>query len=608
MRVRDEEWDGARRAAAAALAALTTVAAGGGAGAQETQLFWGDTHVHTSWSVDAYAVGDYLTGPDEAYRFARGVPVLHTRLGTRIRIDQPLDFMVVADHAERFRYQVNFRDGNPELEALTGFAAAQAMVAENPRLGMGPPPELPAPLLAAALSPEAKAYGWGLQVDAAERANEPGVFTTFAGWEWTRNEGGNLHRVVFTPDGPEVTKQFIPFSSDDGPEPQDLWNWLEETSARTGATFVAMPHNSNLSNGRMFGLETEDGRPIDAAYARQRARWEPVMEITQVKGTSEAHPALSPNDEFAGFEIHTDLLIGGQATPNEADYARYALLRGLGFEAELGVNPYKYGFIGSTDTHTGLSNVDESDFYGKTVRDSLPEERLNSSQDLYFHSWEMSASGRAAVWAEENTREAIAAAFQRREVYATSGPRIGLRVFAGFGFRTRDAEADNLPAVGYSRGVPMGADLTAAPRGRALRLLIHAVKDPMGANLDRVQVVKGWVDASGETHERIFDAAWSNAREPNASGRLPAVGSTVDLATARYENTIGAAQLAVVWEDPEFDPAVRAFYYVRALEIPTPRHSLYDAVALGVDPAVTAQPTTIQERAWSSPVWYTPAE
>jgi hypothetical protein len=588
-------------------AAGAAIAIAGAAHGQDTQLFWGDTHVHTSWSVDAYAVGDYLTGPDEAYRFARGEPVLHTRLRNRIRIDRLLDFMVVADHAERFRYQVNFRDGNAVINELPGFAAARTLVAENPRIGMGPPPDLPAALLEAALSPEAKAYGWGLQVDAAERANEPGVFTTFAGWEWTRNEGGNLHRVVFTPDGPDVTRQFIPFSSDDGPEPQDLWNWLDQTAARTGATFVAMPHNSNLSNGRMFGLETEDGRPIDVGYARQRARWEPVMEITQVKGTSEAHPALSPNDEFAGFEIHTDLLIGGQATPNEADYARYALLRGIAFEGQLGINPYKYGFIGSTDTHTGLSNVDESDFLGKTVRDALPEERLNSSQDLYFHSWEMSASGRAAVWADENTRASIAAAFQRREVYATSGPRMMLRVFGGFRFRRGDAEAGDIAAVGYARGVPMGADLTAAPRRRAPQLLIHAAKDPIGANLDRVQVVKGWVDADGETHELVWDAVWAGDRMPMPDAGLPAVGNTVDVATASYENSIGAAQLATVWTDPDFDPAERAFYYVRVLEIPTPRHSLYDAVALGVDPALTSQPTIIQERAWSSPIWYTPA-
>jgi hypothetical protein len=588
------------------ISTAVALCAGAAASAQETNLYWGDTHVHTSWSVDAYAVGEYLTGPEEAYRFARGIPVLHTKLQTRVRIDRPLDFFIVSDHAERYRYQVNFRDSNPLLADLPDFERAHAMVLENPRLGMGAPPDLDPQLLEAALSEEVKAYGWGLAVDAAERNNIPGVFTTFAGWEWTRNAGGNQHRIVFTPDGPDVTKQFIPFSSDDGPNPEDLWAWLDETSERTGGRFVAMPHNSNLSNGNMFSLNDSAGRPIDAAYARERARWEPVMEITQVKGTSETMPELSPNDEFAGFEIHKRLLIGGIAEPNPADYARTALLRGLMLEEQTGVNPFKLGFIGSTDTHTGLSSAEEYDFWGKTVRDTTPQERLDFPKTQFFPSWEMSASGRAAVWAEENTRESIFAAFQRREVYATSGTRIVLRVFGGFNFRERDAEADDFAAVGYEKGVPMGGDLTAAPRRRAPRLLIQALKDPMGANLDRVQVIKGWVDAEGGQHEQIYDAAWSGDREIGADGRLPDVGNTVDLSTARYTNDIGAAALTTVWEDPDFDPSSRAFYYVRVLEIPTPRHSLYDAVALGVDPALTAMPATIQERAWSSPIWYTP--
>jgi hypothetical protein len=331
------------------------------------------------------------------------------------------------------------------------------------------------------------------------------------------------------------------------------------------------------------------------------------MEITQVKGTSETMPELSPNDEFADFEIHRRLLIGGVAEPNAADYARTALLRGLALEAVTGVNPYRLGFIGSTDTHTGLSSAEEDDFWGKTVRDTTPQERLDFPRDNLFPTWEMSASGRAAVWAEENTREAIFAAFQRREVYATSGTRIMLRMFGGFGFDAADADAADIAATGYARGVPMGADLAAAPSGRAPAFLIQAVKDPMGANLDRVQVIKGWLDSAGEQHEQVFDVAWSGDRAPGADGRLPPVGNTVDETTALYTNDIGAAQLVTVWEDPEFDPAQRAFYYVRVLEIPTPRHSLYDAVALGVGAEATGMPATIQERAWSSPIWYTPA-
>jgi len=357
----------------------------------------------------------------------------------------------------------------------------------------------------------------------------------------------------------------------------------------------------------MFPETDSDGRPIDAAYARTRMRWEPVMEITQVKGTSETLPAFSPNDEFADFEIYAQLLGGGTAEPHRGDYARTALLRGLSFDADLGVNPFKLGFIGSTDSHTGLTSVAEDDFLGKTVRDALPAERLAHDQSA-FNAWDLSASGLAAVWATSDTRAEIAAAFRRREVYATSGPRIALRVFGGFDFRARDAMADDIAARGYARGAPMGADLTAAPRGRAPSLLFQALKDPRGANLDRVQVIKGWLDAAGEQHEQVYDAAWAGDRAPDADGRLPPVGDTVDRRTAQYANTIGAPELAGVWTDPDFDPAERAFYYVRVLEIPTPRHSAYDAVALGVDVAETATPAVIQERAWSSPIWYAPLE
>lgn len=590
--------------------AATMAAAAGGAGlAQDTRLYWGDTHVHTSASVDAYAVQDYFTGPEEAYRFARGIPILHTRLQTKVQIDRPLDFMVVADHAERMRLQTNFIDRAPPLVDVPGFEEARQYIVDNPRAGMGAPIAqfLTPELVAAVNSEELRAYSWRRQVEAAENNYVPGVFTTFAGWEWTRNQGGNLHRVVFTPDGPDVTSQFRPFSSDDGPDPEDLWNWLDETSERTGARFIAIPHNSNLSNGTMFSDVDSEGRPIDADYARQRARWETVMEITQVKGTSEVDPVLSPEDEFANFEIHRELLIGGVATPSEADYARSALLHGIGFEEALGINPFKLGFIGASDNHTGLSAGPENEFYGKTVRDTLPEERL-SMPDQLFASWKMSSSGVAGVWAEENTRDSIAAAFRRREVYSTSGPRIMLRVFGGFGFSPEDTQAPDVAAAGYAGGVPMGGDLTAAPDGAAPTFLIHAAKDPLSGNLDRVQVVKGWLDGAGEPREKIFDVAWSGDRAIGPDGKLPPVGDTVDRATALYENTIGAAQLATVWTDPEFDPAQRAFYYVRVLEIPTPRHSVYDAVALGVDPEETGRPAAIQERAWSSPIWYTPAE
>ncbi len=595
----------ARALGAAAIAA--GLAAAPAAQAQDTQLYWGDTHVHTSTSVDAYAVEDYFTGPEEAYRFARGIPVLHTRLQNKVQIDRPLDFMVVADHAERMRLQVNILEAIPPIQGLPGLEEAIQTVRETPRQTMGPVEQFLSPELAEAIvSDEVRGYSWEQQIAAAERNNIPGVFTTFAGWEWTRNPGGNLHRVVFTPDGPDITRQFFPFSSDDGPDPEDLWNWLDQTSEATGARFVAIPHNSNLSNGRMFSDVDSEGRPLDVSYARQRARWETVMEITQVKGTSEVDPVLSPNDEFANFEIHRALLIGGIAEPDEADYARSALKRGLGFAAELGVNPFKVGFIGSSDSHTGLAESDEANFWGKTVRDTLPAERLNADPNTFFATWTMSASGMAAVWATENSRDAIAAAFQRREVYGTSGPRMVVRVFGGFGFSPEDARASDIAATGYAGGVPMGGDLTEAPAGAAPSFLVHAAKDPEGANLDRIQMVKGWLDAEGNQQEKVFDIVWSGDREVGGDGKLPPVGDTVDRSTALYENSIGAAQLATVWTDPEFDPDVLAFYYVRVLEIPTPRHSLYDAVALGVDPAETGQPEVIQERAWASPIWYTP--
>lgn len=586
-------------------ALLMLISASAGLAAQERQLLWGDTHVHTSWSVDAYSVLNHFTGPDEAYRYARGIPVLHTRLKTKVKIKRPLDFMVIGDHAENYRRQVNILDAIPQLRNHPAYEQALEFM-KGPRT-MGPMANVDQDFVDILESKEVLSYGWGLAVDIAERNYIPGTFTTFAGWEWTLNPGGNQHRIIFTDAGPAATKQFWPYSTNDGDRPEDLWNFLGETSTRLGIDFVAMPHNSNLSNGTMFTLLDSDGRPYDAAAARLRARWESVMEITQVKGTSEVHPEASPDDEFADFEIHKDLLIGGQATVDtaRADYLRYALLTGLSAEQELGINPYKLGIIGSSDTHTGLVVTEEDDFLGKTVRDALPQERADNSQDTLFHSWEMSASGIAAVWAEENTRESIFAAFKRKEVYGTSGTRISLRVFGGFDFSARDARAD-LVAAGYRKGVPMGGDLTSAGRGKRAGFLIQAFKDPLGANLDRVQVIKGWLDAEGRQQEKVFDALWAGDRQAGADGKLPPLGNTVDTTTALYDNSIGAAQLAGYWQDPEFDPAQRAFYYVRVLEIPTPRHSTYDAVALGIDVAATGHAATIQERAWSSPIWYTP--
>ena len=543
--------------------------------AQERSLYWGDTHVHTSYSSDAYNFGTVMTDPDTAYRFARGLPVIHEGFGSRVRLDRPLDFLVVADHSP---------------------------------VGRG------APVEGDRNSRDFQTAAWSLYVDAAEQNNDPGTFTALIGWEWTLTPGGNnLHRVVFTPTDAETAKRFLPLVARDAPRPEALWSWLEETSDRLGIDFVAIPHNSNLSAGLMFDMVDSDGRPISAEYARTRMRWEPMVEVLQAKGTSETHPFLSPEDEFANFEQFRFRLLGGRTTPDAANFVRTALMRGLKFEDEVGVNPYKFGLQGATDTHTGLSDADEDLFAGRSPGQAgptggqLPAPPVNGRvrEDAGI-GWDSAAQGITGAWSTANTREDLTAAFKRKEVYATSGPRIQLRMFGGFEFEAEDANARDIAAVGYRGGVPMGGDLAQAPSDTSVSLLIHAVKDSVGANLDRVQVIKGWLDDDGETHEQVYDVAWAGRRTAE-NGKVPAIGSTVDVARATYENSIGSAELSTVWMDPDFDPEERAFYYVRVLEIPTPRYSSYDAVALGLEPnQASDRPVAIQERAFSSPIWYTP--
>lgn len=560
------------------------LAMAGGAQAEPLQLLWGDTHLHTSHSTDAYSGGNTLIDPDTAYRYARGEPVLHPTARTKIRLDRPLDFLVVADHSEMLGLQVQLSEGAPAPLATPSGSRLAGLLGQNPAaifreiVRIDKPAE--SELVRDLHTPAVRASAWAEVAEAADRNNDPGHFTALIGWEWSAAPGGlNLHRVVLTSADATTAKKFLPFSYYDSYRPEDLWNWLAKTEEATGAQFVAIPHNSNLSNGLMFDMVDSDGRPISAEYARERMRWEPVMEVTQVKGTSETHPLLSPTDEQAAFEIRDKLLGGGAATAAEGSFARTGLLRGLQIEARSGVNPYRFGMIGSTDSHTGLSSTSEQDFLGKMANDMLPEQRVRAT-GTNFRAWEMSASGLAAVWAESNTRQAIFDALRRKEVYATTGTRIALRVFGGFDFSTRDTRERDLDAFGHSRGVPMGSDLKQAPRNKALGLLIQAVRDPMSAPLDRVQVVKGWLDAGGQRHEQVFDAA--------VAGKD------------------GATELVTVWKDPQFDAAQHAFYYVRVLEQPTPRHQVYDAQALGIDPASTGFPLTIQERAFSSPIWYTP--
>jgi Protein of unknown function (DUF3604) len=457
----------------------------------------------------------------------------------------------------------------------------------------------------------AETNAWHEIVDAAEQHNNPGTFTSLIGWEWSSIPvGANLHRIVFTPDAGSLAKQFLPFGSDDSQYPEDLWAWLEETQESTGARFIAMPHNSNISKGYMYAETSLRGEPITAEYARTRMRWEPISEVTQFKGDSETHPALSPDDQFADFETYTHYIQQGQSeyVPGKADFMRPALKTGLSLEQKTGVNPYQFGVIGSTDSHSGLASAEEDNFWGKFARDSTPENKRSDDSigGSRATGWSMQGGGLAAAWTRDNTRDEIYAAFQRKETYATTGTRIKVRIFAGWGFVEEDLAATDFAARGYAGGVPMGGSLQAQENAGAPVLIIRAERGATNANLDRVQVIKGWIDSAGEQQERIYNVAWSGERTLAADGSLAAVGNTVDLSTGIYTNTIGAPELSTRWQDPDFDATQRAFYYVRVLEIPTPRHSLLDAIALERERHPEEGPATIQERAYTSPVWYTP--
>ena len=623
------------------------------------RLLWGDTHVHSNLSNDAYLLGNRSADPDTAYRFAKGEPVIHPYHRAKVKIQTPLDFLAVTDHAE-FLGQlysilwledarlVNTRFGKRMLkvkqdgdELGAGLIYMMALALDKMPPEQRPDFSLPGivkmlynrffagdetwdnpdmPMLDFGLGnmwfaarnfeavkdihiDEVFRSNWERLLDTADRHNAPGQFTALIGWEYSPQPGGkNLHRVILTPVAGSAAKQIFPYSANDSENPEDLWLWLAKTRERTGIDFVAIPHNSNLSKGSMFSRTTTSGDFLDTGYARLRSDWETVVEVTQTKGTSETHPLLSPGDEFAGFEIYKKGLPGtSPPTFTEADYVRSALKTGLELDRQLGVNPYRLGMIGSTDSHTGLASAEEDNFMGKFAQDSLPE---NKDEGFYgYPGWLYSASGLAAIWARDNTREEIFAAFKRREVYASTGPRIRVRFFAGYDFSGEDLNRRNLAAAGYGKGVPMGGSLTATDR--APGFLIHAVKDPDGANLDRVQVVKSWLDADGKALEKVFNAVWSDGRIPDPDGNLPPVGDRVDRRSAGYANDIGAVELATVWTDPEFDPDNPALYYLRVLQIPTPRNSLYDSVGLQIEPP-EGYPEVIRERAFTSPIWYSP--
>ena len=598
--------------------------------AAEKQLLWGDTHLHTAYSSDAYITGNFDADPDTAYRYARGLPVLHPYHRGRVQIKTPLDFLVVSDHAELMGVIREIHREGVNTDGLDLWASIKARFAGwvlNRALDNGtarelfrqvlPRPDDPREAAAKAdiggnaqlLPPmrDAQIDAWRHITNSADEYNDPGNFSALIGWEWSSIPGGaNLHRVVITDGNAEQSQRFQPFSLIDSAYPEDLWHWLRLTSAMTGANFVAIPHNSNISKGRMFNDRRLRGTPFDADYIALRMQWEPLVEITQIKGDSETHSDLSPTDDFADFAQFPYYLQSGyspyQAAPG--DYVRSALKRGLSLEREFGQNPYQFGVIGSTDAHTALAGAEEDNFWGKLAFDSIPENKTSRWGEARSpRGWTMSAAGLAAVWAEKNTREAILAAMRRREVYATSGPRIRLQFYAGAGLAAVNLASANLYRKATARGVPMGGELkglSASPT-----FLVLADKDPATANLDRIQIVKGWLDAAGEQHERLFNVAWSDNRALRADGSLPLVGNTVDTRSGRYQNSIGAAQLTAAWRDPDFVAGQSAFYYVRALQIPTPRHSLLDAIALGLEHAED-YPDTIQERAYSSPIWLSP--
>jgi hypothetical protein len=589
-----------------------------------TRPLFGDTHLHTGMSFDAGAFGARLT-PRDAYRFARGNEIVASG-GEPAKLSRPLDFLVVADHSDNMGLFTDLFAGKPEVladpQAKTwydmikngqgGKAAIEIIVA----FGAG---TIPKTMI---YGPDTRPFkdAWQDTVKAAEEYNDPGRFTAFIGYEWTSNAGGNnLHRNVVFRDNADKASQVVPYTTEEplgSPDPRDLWKWMQAYEDKTGGDVLAIAHNGNLSNGRMFPLiESFTGKPVDREYAETRAKWEPLYEATQMKGDGETHPSLSPNDEFADYEkwdkANLDATVAKSPEMIEFEYARMALRNGLKIEIELGTNPYKFGMIGSTDAHTGLAAAEEDNFFGKTSAAEPSPHRLtatffgNPKLSITIMDWEVSSSGYAAVWAQENTRASIWDAMQRKETYATTGTRMAVRFFGGWDFEDADAQNRNPGAIGYGKGVPMGGDLPAASAGKVPTFLVAALKDPLGANLDRYQIVKGWLDDKGETHEQVFDVVWSGDRKPGSDGKLPSIGSTVDIENATWTNTIGSPELIAVWKDPSFDPKQKAFYYGRVIEIPTPRWTAYDAKRFGVKPLEGTR-MTITERAYTSPIWYTP--
>ncbi len=584
---------------------------------QPRNVYWGDTHLHTTYSADAGLVGNSKLGPDEAYRFARGEEV-EAHNGMMAKLNRPLDFLVVSDHAGYLGLIPNIRDSNPELlknewgkKWHDMFKAGQdeaykAAIEIVNTIAVGDEKIKNEKLTRSV---------WELITELADKFNDPGKFTAFIGYEYTSmpNGGNNLHRVVIFKDDAKKANQVLPFSAFDSENPEDLWGYLDGYEKKTGGHILAIAHNGNVSNGLMFSDKTFEGKPLSQAYAETRSRWEPLYEVTQMKGDGEAHPYLSPDDEFADYETWDKGNLLGNAPKEKSmlkhEYGRSALKLGLKFEDQLGVNPFKFGLIGSTDAHTSLATSEENNQWGKLTLKEPNDHRAETpiieapTPELTTWGYEQAASGYAAIWAKENTRASLFEAMQRRETYATTGPRMTVRFFGGWDYVSDDVHRPNFADIGYAKGVPMGGDLSNAPEGKSPRFIVAASKDPDGANLDRVQVIKGWLDSEGKTQEKVYDVALADGRKPGASAK--SIGSTVDVENATYTNTIGDSELSTVWTDPKFDPKERAFYYVRVIEIPTPRWTAYDKKFFKNEMPEKAKMVG-QERAYTSPIWYTP--
>lgn len=587
-----------------------------------SKVLWGDTHLHTNLSLDARAFGVTLS-PEDAFRFARGEEVTASH-GERVKLSRPLDWLVVTDHSDAMGAMDEVVKGNADL-------LKDPMVKDwNVRINKGGNTALAATMeiieifagidrtkkVPAVLTEDKFVRSvWERYVDTADKYNDPGRFSTIIGYEWTSTDGGNnLHRNVLYREGGKKAKTLLPFTAAESFNPEDLWKWMANYEKKSKGNVFALAHNGNVSNGIMFPeINPVTGKPLTKGYARTRARWEPIYEVTQIKGDGESHPYLSPNDDFAGHDVLWDKANLGPVMKKkdmlQHEYAREALKNGLKIEKRLGVNPFKFGMVGSTDSHTGLVTAEEDNFFGKHSGKEPHADRwkklVGEFGDNRIFGWEMLASGYAAVWATENTREAIWDAMKRKEVYATTGPRMSVRFFGGYKFTKKDGQYRAPGLIGYSKGVPMGGNLKKAPRGKAPTFLVAALKDPYSGNLDRIQIVKGWLDSKGKTHEKVYDVAWSGKRKPNSKGKLPAVGNTVNVKNASWTNSIGASELITVWKDPNFNRKQRAFYYARVIEIPTPRWTAYDAKRFNVkiDKKV---PMVVQERAYTSPIWYTP--